>query len=296
MNAPSLEESYKLLNTASTSTDDEIMKSYRMLALRYHPDKNPDKIEWATGVMSRINTAYTLIMSSRFKNGNGRGSEPSAQEKSQSPSPDMRAFQEAMRKKREAEERMRQEELRTESVIDSFADLRESVKEPLYKFFQFSLYNIARREQGTNRGIFNDIVRILKKSYHNTEELIKQTSDEEVIEHLNVYGAMIFNFYRASECLNIPDRYDNKLDIEAFRLYRRGEESLHKSHREIFFSRHNRGHFDKSHAIEWAIEAREFFKKTLEIFPDSTWVVEAGIKFEYTESLIRYVALFFSED
>lgn len=294
MNAISVAESYKLLNIDPSASDDLIMKSYRALALRYHPDKNPDKIEWATGVMSRINTAYTVIMSSRFKKDSEHVQERKAPR--EEPSPDMREFQEAMRRKREAEERMRAEELKTEAVIDMFAEIRERVKEPLYRFFQFSLYNIARREQGTNRGIFDDIVRQLKKTYHDVTELIKQTTDDEVIEHLNIYGAMIFNFYRASECLNVPDRYDNRLDIEAFRLYRRGEESLHKSHREVFFSRHNRGRFDKNDALAWAKEGREFFKHTLTFFPDSTWVVEAGIKLDYTESLISYITLFFSEE
>jgi curved DNA-binding protein CbpA len=294
MNAVTIQESYKLLNVDPSADDELIMKSYRALALRYHPDKNPDKVEWATGVMSRINTAYTLIMSSRFK----KDSEHVQERKTsrEEPSADMREFQETMRKKREAEERMRAEELKTEAVIDMFAEIRERIKEPLYRFFQYSLYNIARREQGTNRGIFDDIVRQLKKTYRDVTLLIEQTTDEEVIEHLNIYGAMIFNFYRASECLNVPDRYDNRLDIEAFRLYRRGEESLHKAHREVFFARHNRGRFDKENALAWAMEGREFFKHTLKFFPDSTWIVEAGIKLDYTESLISYITLFFSEE
>jgi curved DNA-binding protein CbpA len=294
MNTASVQESYKLLNVDPAASDEQIMKSYRSLALRYHPDKNPDKTEWANGVMSRINTAYTIIMSSRFKKDSERPQE--AKPAREEPSQDMRAFQEAMRKKREAEERMRAEELRTEAVIDLFADIREKAKEPLYRFFQYSLYNIARREQAANRGIFDDIVRNLKKTYHDVTALIDQTGDDEVIEHLNIYGAMIFNFYRASECLNVPDRYDSRLDIEAFRLYRRGEESLHKAHREVFFARHNRGRFDKNEALAWAKEGREFFKHTLTFFPDSTWVVEAGIKLDYTESLISYITLFFSEE
>jgi hypothetical protein len=126
--------------------------------------------------------------------------------------------------------------------------------------------------------------------------MVKTTVDEEVLEHLHIFSEMIFNFYRAAECLNVPDRYDSALEIEAFRMYRRGEESLHKSHREVFFTRHNRGSFDSRSALFFANEAGEYFRNTLELFPESTWAVETGIKLEYTESLIRYITLFFMED
>ena len=36
---------YQLLDIPKTSTNDEIRKKYRRLALKYHPDKNPDNPE-----------------------------------------------------------------------------------------------------------------------------------------------------------------------------------------------------------------------------------------------------------
>lgn len=34
---------YKILELSRNATDDEIKKSYRKLALKYHPDRNGDK-------------------------------------------------------------------------------------------------------------------------------------------------------------------------------------------------------------------------------------------------------------
>jgi len=48
---------YKILGISETATPDEIKKTYRNLAFRYHPDKNPGGQE----LMKEINEAYAVL-------------------------------------------------------------------------------------------------------------------------------------------------------------------------------------------------------------------------------------------
>lgn len=51
---------YELLDLPKNSTPDELKKKYRRLALKYHPDKNPDNPE-AEDMFKKINQANSIL-------------------------------------------------------------------------------------------------------------------------------------------------------------------------------------------------------------------------------------------
>merc|ERR1719333_570174 len=51
---------YELLDIPKSSTNEEIKKKYRRLALKYHPDKNPDDVE-AEEMFKKINHANSIL-------------------------------------------------------------------------------------------------------------------------------------------------------------------------------------------------------------------------------------------
>lgn len=52
---------YEVLNVARDVSDDELKKAYRKLALKWHPDKNPDNIEEAKQEFILIQLAYDIL-------------------------------------------------------------------------------------------------------------------------------------------------------------------------------------------------------------------------------------------
>lgn len=281
-----IRECYKMLGVSENSTNEEIARAYKLLALKYHPDKNPHRLQWAHEMMAALNNSYNTIMGHRFKASAGITQESHREEHVHPTSfkKDMRTSSQTLKK-----------EIERELLIQRFVKHREAIKEALYKYFQYNLYNIPQRENILNKNIFNEIVFTLRKNYHAIRSYIEVTDDSELIEHFTVFTDMIFNFYRASECLNIIESYQNLIDITAFRQYRKGDDTLHIAHKEIFYDRHNRGYFKREIAEEYLLRAIKEFQKTLRNFPTSTWTVETKIKLEYAQSLWKYLQLFFSQ-
>ena len=55
------DDPYVILGVSRNATKKEIKKAYYTMAMKWHPDKNPDKVEQATEMMKKINAAYSIL-------------------------------------------------------------------------------------------------------------------------------------------------------------------------------------------------------------------------------------------
>lgn len=301
MHDMNLSECYQILNLPATATDEEIKKSFKILAHKYHPDKNRQRIEWANNAMADLNTAYTTLMKLRFREGFQEESKKAYTQdyihKKPEPKQEKKVRKAAPKKRQKYYNPYENIEVNIDPDIltKEFVKIREIAKDELYRYFQYGIYNIARRENIANRNIFNNIVTSLKKSYHSISKLKSLSDDPDFIKHFDTFSSMIYNFYMASECVNIIDSYSDAIEVEAYRSFKKGDDILHPSEKEIFYDRHNRGFFKKSIAESLILKSELQFKNTLNKYPQSTWAVETKIKLQYVLSLKDYLYLFFSD-
>ena len=59
---------YEILEINNNATESEIKKSYRKLALKWHPDKNPNDVELATQKFNEISEAFEVLSDTQKRN------------------------------------------------------------------------------------------------------------------------------------------------------------------------------------------------------------------------------------
>lgn len=297
-----LNDCYRLLGVLPAASDEAVKSSFKKLAMKFHPDKNPDKIEWATKAMSNLNEAYTTLVRHRFQL---KDKKKSADRPAPVKRPagytghDEKGYGRRDQKRTApgaARDKVARSGVYDEILTSQFIKIKESAKDVIYRYYQYGLYNLARRNSGDNNKIFEDIVYQLRKNYHRLNELINETDDEDFIRHFSSYRDMTFNFYMSAECINVIDYFSEAVDFQSYRLFKKGDDTLHPAEKEIFYDRHNRGSFKKDYAELMLLKSKQYLTEALKAHPESTWAIESSIKLRYTLILIDYVRLFFSEE
>ena len=52
---------YKILGLQENATDNQIKKAYHKLAMKWHPDKNPENLKYSEKKFKEISEAYDIL-------------------------------------------------------------------------------------------------------------------------------------------------------------------------------------------------------------------------------------------
>ena len=77
------EDYYRLLGVSRQASKQEIRRAFKKLALKYHPDKNKDKSEWAKNQFAKIANAYEVLSDEEKRKVYDRHGEEGVQEHEQ---------------------------------------------------------------------------------------------------------------------------------------------------------------------------------------------------------------------
>lgn len=83
---------YAILEVSPTASESEIKKAYKKLAIRHHPDKNPDNQERATEMFKKVAEAYEVLGDTQKRSQYDAGDEHTGESSSFHHNPGFRDF------------------------------------------------------------------------------------------------------------------------------------------------------------------------------------------------------------
>ena len=104
-------EAYELLGLNDDCSREDVENALRSKSKEFHPDRNPDKEDWATQQQKKINTAYYLVKSARERQKSNERTKPCEGQKQSSP-PEQRTREQRTREQRTREQRTREQRTR----------------------------------------------------------------------------------------------------------------------------------------------------------------------------------------
>ncbi len=317
-------ESYKILGVSTTADMDEINSAFKKLAKKFHPDANPDKLDWAHKRMSDLNMAYQVVVEYKktgktdggrpgptisdflknlfkkdsffseenirdgFKNSEDKAGDDSQQEKQASYYEKHPSYEEL---KKAAEKRQNI----ISSVSKNFKVKRDFIDEAMFVYYQYKLYKRGLRSEGIGRLKFGDVKRNIKKGLVEIDKIYKSCPLEDLKEELALYIGFVEKFKKFIDCKDYLASYKKLDNVEAFRFYRRGSEKLDKAFSYVFFeTKTTQKFFPQINLTNLLSMAMENFIFIGEQYSQTPFAVDSNLKADLLDAFYRlYIKNFF---
>ncbi len=313
-------ESYRILGVSSSAEIEEINRAFKLLAKKFHPDANPDNLDWAHRKMSDINMAYQMVID--FKKNPGATSSKTGPTLSEYlknlfkkggffSGTDFNKFththkNEDQKKQKTSyyenhpsyEELKRAAEKRQNVISEvsrAFKLKKDFIDEAMFVYYQYKLFKRGLRTEGVGRLKFGDVRRNIKKGLIEIEKIYNACPLEDLREELHLYLDFVNKFNESIKCKDYISSYKNINNVEAFRYYRNGSEKLDKVFSHIFFeTKTERQLFPRVNVTNLLSMAMENFIFIAEQYAETEFANDANVKADLLDFFYRlYIKNYF---
>ena len=253
-----IETALKIFRISDQDSIKELNSSYRRLVLKYHPDRNPHRLEWSHKAMTRLNAAYETAV---------------------------RQLSLASKKKTAIPTAARRDTIRPDvySAIRQAFDLTLS---GIFEFYQYGLENIHIRAAGSPRVHYVAAVRKTRNGTARLASIVRSsitTYERSSVAPLHDFASAFCSSMRISHTAS-PNA--SAYDTKAYRHYRTGTEYLDHAIQSFLFPETMNP--KKKHSMPECLAVSNYeFLTVITAFPDSAWITESVIKSHLLECFVR---------
>ncbi len=242
----SAEKALALFKISPAASLRDLNTSYRRLVRRYHPDYNPERLEWAHTSMVKINAAYDVAVEHL-----------------------------AALRYEEVQAHLDREIRAHDDFTALFSNIANRVLDGVFTYYQYGLENPHQRRAGTPRIRYRGAVRRITDALAQLERLrVPNPVDGETLE-------IFTGFTRAFlQCMQIDRAFaptSSRDEHGAYRRYREGSRALDAAIRRAFFRHELSPHGELASPQSLAVSLNEYMAVVTN-HKTSSWVTETAVK------------------
>lgn len=242
----SAEKALELFKIGPAASLRDLNAAYRRLVRRYHPDYNPDRLEWAHTSMVKINAAYDV------------------------------AVEHLAALRYEEVQAHLDKEIRAHDEFNAlFSNVANRVLDGVFTYYQYGLENPHQRRSGTPRIRYRSAVRRITEAVTQLERLrVPNPVDGETLE-------VFTGFARAFlQCMQIDRTLaptSSREEHGAHQRYRDGSRALDAAIRRAFFRNELSPRGELASPQSLALSLNEYMSVVTN-YQKSSWVTETAMK------------------
>ncbi|TVR01280.1 MAG: J domain-containing protein [Spirochaetaceae bacterium] len=283
-----VQTAFRILRLTPSSSQKELVTSYRRMVKRYHPDYNAERKEWSHDAMTKINLAYELVRI-HLQNGNGSAGTSNnhateAPTASQDSSPPHQRFQDDL------SEGFSQAPAEDPSFVALFDRAADSVLTGIYTYYQYGLQNVYLRHEGVRRFRYRSAVKRVQDGVHHLQELQQYTTSDLHRTQLNVFTGFSLAFLQSMRIDRYHESGSARADAAAYRHYHSGSTALDQVIRAELFHELDDSPPPGGAAAGLKIGYHDLMAVLVK-HSSSDWVAEAVVKLHLLEMFTRVTAL-----